>query len=78
MSARDPALAARLDSGLRALDLQLPPLASEQLLAYLEQLHKWNQAYNLSGIKNIQDMLDLHVLDSLALAPFIDADLIAD
>jgi 16S rRNA (guanine527-N7)-methyltransferase len=78
MSARDPALAPRLDAGLRELDLQLPSAAREQLLVYLEQLHKWNQAYNLSGIKNIQDMLNLHLLDSLALAPFIDADLIAD
>jgi 16S rRNA (guanine527-N7)-methyltransferase len=78
MSARDPALASRLDSGLRALGLSLSPAACEQLLVYLEQLHKWNQAYNLSGIKNIQDMLDLHILDSLALAPFVDADSIAD
>jgi 16S rRNA (guanine527-N7)-methyltransferase len=78
MSARDPALASRLDSGLRALGLTLAPTACEQLLVYLEQLHKWNQAYNLSGIKNIQDMLDLHILDSLALAPLVDADSIAD
>jgi 16S rRNA (guanine(527)-N(7))-methyltransferase RsmG len=78
MSARDPALASRLDAGLRELHLEVSPAAREQLLVYLEQLHKWNQAYNLSGIKNIKDMLDLHLLDSLALAPIIDADLIAD
>lgn len=78
MSARDPALAPRLDAGLRELGLPVSAAAREQLLVYLEQLHKWNQAYNLSGIKKIQDMLDLHLLDSLALAPFIDAELIAD
>jgi len=78
MSARDPALAPRLDAGLRELGLALSAAAREQLLVYLEQLHKWNQAYNLSGIKNIQHMLDLHILDSLALAPYVDADLIAD
>jgi 16S rRNA (guanine527-N7)-methyltransferase len=78
MSARDPALASRLDAGLRELGLPLAPAAREQLLVYLEQLHKWNQAYNLSGIKKVQDMLDLHILDSLALAPHVDADLIAD
>ncbi len=78
MSAHDPALASRLESGLCSLGLQLPPFASDQLLTYLEQLHKWNKAYNLSGIREIRDMLDLHVLDSLALAPFIDADPIAD
>jgi 16S rRNA (guanine527-N7)-methyltransferase len=78
MSARDPALASRQYSGLSALGLALPSAAREQLLVYLEQLHKWNQAYNLSGIKQIQDMLDLHILDSLALAPLVDADSIAD
>jgi 16S rRNA (guanine527-N7)-methyltransferase len=56
----------------------LPEGASAQLLAYLEQLHKWNKAYNLSGIKDIQEMLTLHLLDSLALAPLIDADPVAD
>ena len=78
MSARDPALASRLDAGLHALQLSVPAPAREQLLAYLEQLHKWNQAYNLSGIRELRDMLDLHLLDSLALAPFIDTSPIAD
>ena len=78
MVAIDPALASRLDAGLRALGLDIPATASEQLLRYLEQLHKWNQAYNLSGIRKIQDMLDLHLLDSLSLLPFIDASPIAD
>lgn len=78
MSAHDPALASRLEAGLRALGLALPEAASAQLLGYLEQLHKWNKAYNLSGIREIRDMLDLHVLDSLALAPHIDASPIAD
>ncbi len=78
MSAHDPALTSRLDAGLRGLDLSLSATARDQLLGYLEQLHKWNKAYNLSGIRNIQDMLDLHLLDSLALAPFINADLTAD
>lgn len=78
MSARDPVLAPRLDAGLHELNLPLSSAAREQLLVYLEQLHKWNQAFNLSGIKHLQDMLDLHILDSLALAPLIDAGLIAD
>ncbi|MEY4643008.1 MAG: ribosomal small subunit methyltransferase [Pseudomonadota bacterium] len=74
----DAALTSRLNAGMRELNLALPAGASEQLLAYLEQLHKWNKAYNLSGIKDIHDMLTLHLLDSLALAPLIDADLVAD
>ena len=78
MAALDPTHASRLDAGVRALELDLPADAPERLLAYLEQLHKWNKAYNLSGIRNIPDMLDLHLLDSLALAPYIDSTPVAD
>lgn len=78
MATHDSALIARLDTGLLDLQLALLDTAKDQLLVYLEQLHKWNKAYNLSGIKDIKEMLVMHLLDSLMLAPFIDADLIAD
>lgn len=78
MAAHDPELAARLAAGLQSLGLSLPDSAQDQLLTYLEQLHKWNQAYNLSGIRDIREMLDLHLLDSLALAPYIDVSPVAD
>ena len=78
MSAHDSALVARLEAGLHDLQLALPDTAKNQLLVYLEHLHKWNKAYNLSGIKDIKEMLVMHLLDSLMLAPFIDADLTAD
>lgn len=78
MAVPDTAHAARLEAGVRALGLELPADAIPQLLAYLEQLHKWNKAYNLSGIRKIEDMLDLHLLDSLALAPYVDGTPVAD
>jgi len=67
-----------LKAGLNELGLTLPHTAQQKLLTYLSQLHKWNQAYNLSGIKNIDEMLTLHILDSLAMAPHIEGELIAD
>lgn len=36
------------------------------LLAYTEQLHKWNKAYNLTAIREPVEMLKLHILDSLS------------
>jgi 16S rRNA (guanine527-N7)-methyltransferase len=68
----------KLNVGIRELNLTLPDTVQQKLLVYLQQLHKWNQAYNLSGIKNIDDMLTLHILDSLAMAPHIEGELIAD
>lgn len=73
-----PELEKTLDAGINELGLNLPRVACQKLLAYLNQLHKWNRAYNLSGIKNIEEMLTLHILDSLAMVPHIDDELIAD
>jgi 16S rRNA (guanine527-N7)-methyltransferase len=72
------ALEKTLEAGLNELQLAVTDTAQEKLLVYLTQLHKWNQAYNLSGIKNIDEMLTLHILDSLAMAPHIEGELIAD
>jgi 16S rRNA (guanine527-N7)-methyltransferase len=78
MSAPPSALAERLCWGIDQLGLTLPEGAPRQLLDYLAQLQKWNKAYNLSGIRDEAQMLDLHILDSLALVPYIDAGRIAD
>jgi len=46
--------------------------AIERLLAYLELLHKWNRHYNLSAVRDRQQMLQLHLLDCLAVLPSLD------
>lgn len=62
-----------LADGIATLGLQIDEATCERLLAYLLQLHKWNRAFNLSGIRELDEMLALHLLDSLALLPFISA-----
>lgn len=49
----------------------------QQLLDYVDQLHKWNQIYNLTSIKRKEDMLVQHVIDSLSVVPAVYA-LLAD
>jgi 16S rRNA (guanine527-N7)-methyltransferase len=73
-----PELEQTLNAGINELGLTVPHASRQKLLSYLSQLHKWNHAYNLSGIKNINEMLTLHILDSLAIAPLIEGELIAD
>lgn len=56
-----------------AADMQIA-LSDEQLnalLSYLELLNKWNQAYNLTAIREPERMVNLHMLDSLAVHPFV-------
>lgn len=64
-----PALARELSEGAQALGLALSATQEEQLLAYLDLIHKWNRVYNLTAIRDPRDMLTQHLLDSLALIP---------
>ncbi|MFT3800868.1 MAG: 16S rRNA (guanine(527)-N(7))-methyltransferase RsmG [Burkholderiaceae bacterium] len=60
-------LAGQLDRSLDALALPLPPEARRQLLDYVGLMRKWNRVYNLTAIRDPQQMLVQHVLDSLAI-----------
>jgi len=71
-------LADRLHAGLAALKLDLDTTAQERLLAYLDLLTKWNKTYNLTAIHEPERMLTHHLLDSLAVLPFISAGRLLD
>jgi len=55
-----------LDHGLDGLGLTLARTQITQLLDYLDLLAKWNRVYNLTAVRDPQDMLNHHLLDSLA------------
>ncbi len=60
------ALQAELEKGLKQLQLELTDAQLGQLLDYLELLQKWNRVYNLTAVRDPQEMLTHHLLDSLA------------
>lgn len=43
-----------------------------QLVAYVDMLHKWNKAYNLTSVRDPNEMLVRHILDSLVVAPYLE------
>lgn len=59
----------KLAEGVAALGLALPAGAEEKLAAYLALLVKWNRVYNLTAIRDPQEMVIQHLLDSLAILP---------
>jgi 16S rRNA (guanine527-N7)-methyltransferase len=61
---------ASLRAGLAAMALA-GELASP-LLAYLDLLARWNRAYNLTAVRDPREMVPRHLLDSLAMEPFLD------
>ena len=66
-----------LRDGLAALGLEAEAL-TPPLLAYLALLVRWNATYNLTAIRDPREMVTKHLLDSLAMAPFVPDAPLAD
>jgi len=50
----------------------------ERLIAYLNLLNQWNKVFNLTAIRKLEDMVSLHLLDSLSIQPYLHGDRIID
>ncbi|MBL79846.1 MAG: 16S rRNA (guanine(527)-N(7))-methyltransferase RsmG [Nitrosomonadaceae bacterium] len=71
-------LKSQLDEGVSALGINLPEGAAERLLQYLALMEKWGKVYNLTAICKPEEMLSLHLFDSLVILPYISGPFIAD
>jgi len=60
------------------MGIGLPGSAPEKLVDYLGLLSHWNRAFNLTAVRDIDDMVSRHLLDSLAVLPFVGDGLILD
>jgi 16S rRNA (guanine527-N7)-methyltransferase len=63
--------AEELQRGIAGLGIALDAEAQRKLLDYLALLHKWNKVYNLTAIRDPQQMVSHHLLDSLAVLPHL-------
>lgn len=72
------ALQARLEHGIAAMALSLPEGAIERLLDYQALLSRWNAAYNLTAIRDPAEMVTRHLLDSLAILPYVQGQSLVD
>jgi 16S rRNA (guanine527-N7)-methyltransferase len=72
------ALHARLEQGIAALGLTLPVEAVPRLLDYQVLLARWNAAYNLTAVRDPAEMITRHLLDSLAVLPYVQGETLAD
>jgi 16S rRNA (guanine527-N7)-methyltransferase len=67
-----------LVAGARKLGVSLDDAAAATLLHLLDELLRWNRAYNLTAITDRTQMLTHHLLDSLSAAPFVQGSTLAD
>lgn len=68
----------RLEQGACQLGLALSDEQIDQLMAYLALLVKWNKAYNLTAVRDPEEMVSRHLLDSLAVVPHLQGECILD
>ncbi|KUJ74085.1 16S rRNA (guanine(527)-N(7))-methyltransferase RsmG [Thiomicrospira sp. XS5] len=68
----------RLSAAFDQFGLPENAQAWEKLLDYLALLEKWNKTYNLTAIRDLDEMFIKHLLDSLSVAPIIDSQRLID
>lgn len=70
--------ARELQAGMHALNITANEKQIASLLQYLNLLRKWNASFNLSGITEINEMVSVHLLDSLSLSPYLQGEHFVD
>ncbi len=64
--------AQELAQGAQQLNVVLSEQQQQQLLQYLALLIKWNKAYNLTAVRNADEMVSRHLLDSLSVVQYVE------
>ena len=69
---------AKLENLLTQAEIQLTDRQKDQLIQLVQLLNKWNKAYNLTSVRDPQEMLVKHILDSIVVSPYLQGDLFID
>lgn len=67
-----------LRDGLTTLNLPTDDEKVAKLLAFIALIEKWNKAYNLTAIRRRDEMVNLHLLDSVAILPHLEGKRMID
>ena len=66
-------LATQIAEGLAAMGVDLPGAARERLEQHLNLIAKWNRVHNLTAVRETEQMVVLHLLDSLSVLPYLES-----
>ncbi len=70
--------ASLLEAGLKEANTNLPESTRQKLLDYLALIQKWNKVHNLTAVRDPEEMVTLHLLDSLSVLPYIKSGRLLD
>jgi 16S rRNA (guanine527-N7)-methyltransferase len=68
----------RLEALLAQTSLVVSDTQKQQLVALVNLLHKWNKAYNLTSVRDPEEMLIKHILDSIVVSPYLQGERFID
>ena len=66
-------LATQIAEGLAAMGVDLPGAARERLEQHLNLIARWNRVHNLTAVRETEQMVVLHLLDSLSVLPYLES-----
>jgi len=68
----------QLEFGLKQMGLFYPVETRQKLVHYIQLIARWNKTFNLTAIRDVEEMVSKHLLDSLVVQPFVEGSLILD
>lgn len=68
----------QLEYGLKQMGLHYPVEVQQKLVHYIQLIARWNKTFNLTAIRDVQEMVSKHLLDSLVVQPYVEGSLILD
>ena len=68
----------QLEYGLKQMGLFYPVETQQKLVHYIQLIARWNKTFNLTAIRDVEEMVSKHLLDSLAVQPYLEGKKILD
>ena len=68
----------RLKKLAKQANIELTDIQAEKLTGYVAMLDKWNKAYNLTSVRDPQQMLIRHILDSIIVSQYLEGERFID
>jgi 16S rRNA (guanine527-N7)-methyltransferase len=68
----------QLEFGLQQMGLYFPVPVQQKLVHYIQLIARWNKTFNLTAIRDVEEMVSKHLLDSLAVQPYVEGKTVLD
>jgi 16S rRNA (guanine527-N7)-methyltransferase len=68
----------QLAHGLKQMGLHHPVEVQQKLVHYIQLIARWNKAFNLTAVRDVEEMVSKHLLDSLVVQPYVEGCAVLD